>query len=137
MTIPFGRRLAALFTVAGILVVVLLISTLASAAPAVTTDKAEYHPDETAIISGTGYTSSGPLLDVVVIRPDLSIVTGDGTNTSGFDTVTKGPFDAFTFPNILNGIFGLYTVNVYDHADTLHTVVLAHYLPGRRWSSGM
>ncbi len=103
----------------------LLMASSAGAVPTVTTDKAEYHPDETALISGAGYTS-GQLLDIVVIRPDLSIVTGAGTNTTGFDTVTADPSGAFTdYPYILNGIFGLYTVNVYSNADTLHATVLA------------
>ena len=109
---------------AATLVAFLLMASSVGAVPTVTTDKADYHPDETAIISGTGYTSS-QLLDVVIIRPDLSIVTGDGTNTPGFDTVTADSSGAFTYAYILNGIFGFYTVNVYDNADTLHTTVLA------------
>ncbi len=108
------------------LIAFLMMASSAGAVPTVTTDKAEYHPDETALISGTGYTS-GQVLDIVVIRPDLSIVTGDGTNTPTppFDFETADVSGAFTYSYILNGIFGLYTVNVYDKADTLHTTLLA------------
>ena len=125
MTIPglSVTRVALVAIFVALLAVILFVSN-ASAAPTVTTDKAEYHPAETAVISGTGYTS-GQLLDIVVIRPDLTIVTGDGTETPGFDTVTANGSGAFTYNYILNGIFGLYTVNVYDSADTGHATVLA------------
>ncbi|HLB27299.1 MAG TPA: hypothetical protein VJN32_06585, partial [Dehalococcoidia bacterium] len=86
----------------------------AGAAPQVTTDKQEYHPDETVIISGSGFLP-WQVLDVEVIRPD----------GSGFDTVTADASGAFTYLYPLNGVFGEYTVNVYDNGDTLHTTVLA------------
>ena len=125
MTIPglSVTRVAVVAIMVALITVILFVATT-SAAPTVTTDKAEYHPDETAIISGTGYTS-GQLLDIVVIRPDSSIVTGSGTNTFGSDTVTATS-GAFSYDYILNGIFGLYTVNVYDNVtDPGHTTVLA------------
>ncbi len=90
---------------------VLLISG-ASAAPAVSTDKANYNPFETVTITGTGFSPSTNY-DVAVIRPDGSIVTGDGTETSGWDTALSDGSGGFVYSYQLNAIEGLYTVEIY------------------------
>src|SRR3989304_7099125 len=72
--------------VAAALIVILLLISGASAAPTVTTDKADYFSGDTATISGSGFTASTELA-VVVVRPDNSIVKGDGSFTPGCDTV--------------------------------------------------
>ena len=61
-------------------------TTFTNSAPVVTTDKIDYAPDEIVKISGTGFIA-GNSYDVVIIRPDGPIIKGDGTFTSGFDTV--------------------------------------------------
>src|SRR3990172_1239546 len=95
-----------------ILAALLLSPGVSHAAPAVTTDKADYAPGEIVIITGSGF-NKGDVLDVVVTRPDASIVKGDGTFSSGWDTVTAGPGGIFTYNYQLNGILGLYTIDVY------------------------
>ena len=52
------------------------------AAPAVTTDKDDYFSNETATVTGSGFAAS-TLYDVPVIRPNGSIVKGDGSFTPG------------------------------------------------------
>ncbi len=70
------------------------------------------------IITGGGFTPGG-YYDVVVIRPDGSIVQGDGTFTCPLDslgcwnTILADELGAFTYDYILNGIEGLYSVEVY------------------------
>src|SRR5262245_32737965 len=51
------------------------------------TDKADYHPEETVLISGTEF-QPGAVLQIQVIRPDGSIVKGDGSFAPGTDSVT-------------------------------------------------
>ena len=68
---------------------------LAQAAPTLTTDKGDYFSDETVIITGGGF-APDTLYDIPVIRPDGSIVTGDGSNTPGWDTVQSDGSNAFT-----------------------------------------
>ena len=103
-------RLAAVL-VAPALLLVLLISG-ASAAPTVTTDRANYYPNETVTITGSGFASKA-FYDVPVIRPNGNIVTGDGTSTPGWDKVKTNPMGNFTYSYQLNGIEGTYEVRVY------------------------
>jgi len=65
-------------------------------------------------------------LDVVVTRPDGSVVTGDGTETPGWNSLVTDESGAFShqYQTVWRGKGG-WTVNVYDAADTQHTVVLA------------
>ncbi len=86
----------------------------AHASPAVTTDKPDYAPNETVVITGTGF-NTGDVLDVVVIRPNGSIVKGDGSQAPGWDTVTAAPGGGFTYNYQLDGIVGPYTIQVYAH----------------------
>src|SRR5437016_3590210 len=91
--------------------------TLLSAVPAslgtLTTDQADYHPEQTVTLSGDGFQANADLF-VQVIRPDGSIVHGDGSFTPGVDTVTTGPDGSFTFSYQLDGITGTYVVDVLD-----------------------
>jgi hypothetical protein len=81
-------------------------------APTVTTDKPDYEPGETAVITGSGF-EPGVSYDIPVIRPDGSTVTGDGTETPGWDTVVADSTGGFVYQYQLNGIEGTYTVEVY------------------------
>jgi len=99
--------------------VLLLIAVLAAiaagpahASPSVSTDKPDYAPQETVVITGTGF-GPGDSLDVVVIRPDGSIVTGDATDTPGWDTVAANGNGFFSYNYQLDGVVGVYSVQIY------------------------
>src|SRR5262245_60783300 len=62
----------------------------------VTTDKADYAPEETVTVTGGGFAPNASY-DVAVIRPDGSIVKGDGTFTPGWDTVQSNLLGGFTY----------------------------------------
>jgi len=68
--------------------------------PQVSTDKGDYRDNETVRISGVAFS---PMTDlsVRVTRPDGSVVTGDGTNTPGTDTITTDAQGAFSFDYII------------------------------------
>ena len=76
------------------------------------TDKPDYDPNETAIITGFRF-EHGVSYDIPVTRPDESIVTGDGTGTPGWDTVTADSVGNFTYSYQLNGLTGPYVVEVH------------------------
>jgi hypothetical protein len=95
-----------------IIVLALLLVSEATAAPEVVTDKVEYGPEETVTITGSGFVPKA-YYDVPVIRPDGSIVTGDGTSTPGWDTIKTSPHGEFTYLYLLNTMYGEYEVRVY------------------------
>ncbi|UCH87013.1 MAG: thrombospondin type 3 repeat-containing protein, partial [Dehalococcoidia bacterium] len=80
--------------------------------PQVTTDKQDYSPYETAIITGTGFEAYA-LLDIPVTQPDGTIVKGDGSEEPGWDTVEADEFGEFTYYYLVPGQEGTYTVEVY------------------------
>ena len=93
--------------------------------PTVATDKADYVPYETVTITGSGFEAE-QWLDIVVIAPDGSVYNGDGDYTPGWDTIQARPDGTFTYYYRLNYYGeGMYTVEVFDAADTAHTTVLA------------
>ena len=75
------------------------------------TDKLDYRPNETVIVSGTGYTA-GTWYAVPVKRPDGSIVKGDGSFTPGWD-LTLADANGLLYTYKLDGITGEYQVRVY------------------------
>ncbi|NPV09184.1 MAG: DUF11 domain-containing protein, partial [Anaerolineae bacterium] len=81
-------------------------------APSVVTDKPDYAPGETVIVTGSGFTA-GEQYDIPVIRPDGTIVKGDGSFVPGWDVVTADGVGAFTYLYQLNGVPGDYEVRVY------------------------
>jgi len=85
---------------------------LAQAAPTLTTDKGDYFADETVIITGGGF-AHDTLYYIPVIRPDGSTVTGDGSNTSGWDSVQSNVSGGFTYSYQLDGLPGTYEVRAY------------------------
>src|SRR3990172_8890703 len=99
--------------VAALAVAVGVWVSISAAAATVTTDKANYLPHETVTITGAGF-SSNASYDVPVIRPDGTIVRGDGTFTTGWDTVVSDGSGSFTYPYELDGVEGLYQVRVYQ-----------------------
>ncbi len=80
--------------------------------PTVTTDKPDYTPGETVIITGKGFAPSTSY-DVPVTRPNGSVVVGDGSFQPGWDSVITDGGGAFTYNYKLNGIGGTYRVDVY------------------------
>jgi hypothetical protein len=85
---------------------------LAQAAPTLTTDKYEYFSTETVTITGGGF-APNTLYDIPVIRPDGSIVIGDGSQTPGWDSVQSDGSGAFTYLYQLDGIPGTYEARAY------------------------
>jgi alpha-tubulin suppressor-like RCC1 family protein len=93
--------------------------------PKVATDKGDYGPTETAIVSGSGY-ACGETLFVLITAPDGTTLNGDGTGSAGPDTVVTDGEGAFTLSYRLAGTFpdgsayhgqlGLYRVEVLDPA---------------------
>ena len=96
------------------LIVAALAVTNTNAAPTVTTDKADYHPSDTVIITGGGF-APNTFYDVPVVRPDGSVVKGDGTLTLGWDSVFTNGSGAFTYNYKLDGVLGSYQVKVYPY----------------------
>ena len=95
----------------------------------VSTDKADYAPGEVVLITGTGYAAACDVV-VQVTRPDGSIVLGDGSFAPGSDTVTTGSDGSLAYNYQLNGIEGLYLVDVLGEADVvLASVTFTDALP--------
>jgi uncharacterized repeat protein (TIGR01451 family) len=89
---------------------------------AVYPDQPEYMMGDTTIIHGTGF---GPnySITVQVVRVDGSIVTGNGSETPGSDTVTTDANGNFSYNYLLDGgpesvYNGTLTVNAIDANDT-------------------
>jgi hypothetical protein len=97
------------------LVLISIITVQAETTPIITTDKADYAPTETVIVRGSGFKSNTDYY-IPVIRPDGTIVLGDGTFTPGWDTIHSDTDGAFLYEYILDGVFGLYEVRLYDLA---------------------
>jgi hypothetical protein len=77
----------------------------------IATDKADYSPGETVHMTGRGYAPSC-LVKVKVIRPDGSVVRGDGSFTPGVDQVRTTARGRLAYDYVLNGIEGTYRVRV-------------------------
>ena len=91
-------------------------------------DKDLYNPGGVVLISGTGDTTTS--FDIVVQRSDGTTVTGDGTGTSGYDTVASDGSGAITDAYTLtapSAPTGVYEISVFSTSDTLHTTVLAYW----------
>jgi alpha-tubulin suppressor-like RCC1 family protein len=96
--------------------------------PAVSTDKPDYGPTETGVISGSGF-NCGVQLSVLVIAPDGSTFSGDGTGSPGADFVITDQDGTFslsyqlfgTLPggDTYEGQLGTYSVSVLDQSDTV------------------
>ncbi len=108
------------FAILGVLILVFSLVMIASVdpipTPTITTDKEDYAPEETVLISGKDFAANAPLL-VKVIRPDNSVVTGDGTFgtwPAPYDYVTAYADGTFQYSYILDGIEGTYNINILD-----------------------
>jgi hypothetical protein len=86
----------------------------------IATDKADYAPEETVHMTGAGYSASCDVI-VKVTRPNGSVVVGDGSFQPGSDTATTGADGSLAYDYILNGVLGLYTVEVLGADDAVLT----------------
>ncbi len=98
-----------------------LPSIAVSSSAVITTDKGDYSPEETVLISGSGFAPSSPLT-LSVTRPTLPDYTVDSCSVSSCDLsiFLNGPLTSdeegsfFNYPYKLDGITGAYTVDVSD-----------------------
>jgi hypothetical protein len=78
-----------------------------TATPTVVTDKPDYSPEETVIITGSGFTPY-EWYDIPVIRPNGDIVVKEGDLfVPGWDRVQADENGGFVYHYILNGILGV------------------------------
>ncbi|MFL5896122.1 MAG: hypothetical protein ACJ76Z_13560, partial [Thermoleophilaceae bacterium] len=118
-------RLLAVFAV--------LVATVALAGPAradaatycaqsgtesVATDQPAYPNFGDVQIAGSGY-GAGCQVIVEVVRPDGSVVTGDGSGASGSDVVATDANGDFTYAYKLSNVDGTYIVNVVGDANVV------------------
>jgi hypothetical protein len=86
----------------------------------VCTDQADYTPSSIVHIAGSGFSPSNLL--VKVTRADGSVVTGDGSFAAwptAYDTVVADSEGKFQFDYILDGIEGLYAIEVLDSGNNV------------------
>ncbi|MDE3096924.1 MAG: hypothetical protein KGK07_13130 [Chloroflexota bacterium] len=105
----------------------LLTSSHAGAASyTVVTDAQLYSPGDSVYITGAGYLANTSY-DVVVVRPNGTIVNGSGTGAPGFDTVVSDSAGNISDVYILTkpSPAGVYIVEVFASSDTTHSVLLA------------
>ena len=123
------------------LTLLILLTTMGANAvqggPTLTTDKPDYAPNEVVHISGPGFVPGD--YDVPVKRPDGSIVLGDGSFESGWDTVTADGAGDLSYDYQLNGIFGTYEVRAYPAGWTgdwneVPVAIVMTAAPGARWA---
>ena len=84
----------------------------------VATDKADYSPESTVQLSGSGY-ASNCVVRVEVKRPDGSVVHGDGSFRPGVDEVTTTAGGVFAYSYRLDGVIGTYSVRVLGAGDAV------------------
>jgi hypothetical protein len=84
--------------------------------PSIWTDKADYAPEETVHVSGSGF-DHDTSLTIKVTRPDGSVVTGDGSFVAwptAYDSVVVNTEGGFRYNYVLDGIEGKYLVEAID-----------------------
>ena len=99
----------------------------------ISSDQPEYMPGDTATISGVGF-EPNHAIEVQVIRADGSIVTGNGTETPGSDTVTTDATGHFAYSYLLAGgdrsvYNGILTTNAID-PDSSATLATTTFIDG-------
>jgi hypothetical protein len=99
----------------------------------ISSDQPEYMPGDTATISGVGF-EPNHAIEVQVIRADGSIMTGNGTETPGSDTVTTDATGHFAYSYLLAGgdrsvYNGILTANAID-PDSSTTLATATFIDG-------
>ncbi len=87
------------------LLAAILVVSNSSAAPVLTTDKEDYYSNEIVPVTGNGF-APNTTYDIPIIRPDGSIVLGDGSFIPGWDSITSDGSGDFVYLYQLDGIFG-------------------------------
>jgi hypothetical protein len=98
-----------------------------ASAYSIVTDGEVYSPGDLVTITGAGYQPM-TAYDVVVRRPDGSIVTGSGSGASGFDSATADVNGNLAYLYTLTDPIapeGVYIITVYATADATHAALLA------------
>ena len=93
-------------------------------AETVATDKVEYQPYESIQVTGSGYE---PLCEVAVriVRPNGTVVMGDGTSGTGAAVVTTDAAGSFTFTYLRSSsLAGEHIVDVWGQDGNLAAVTL-------------
>jgi len=101
-----------LITLVGFLVFVFAEGIVGTAV--ISTDKSDYAPEETVLISGEGFTPSTPITLISILRPDSTTDTCPSDNcTAPLPTTDlSGSFSDYAYK--LDGISGTYTINALD-----------------------
>ena len=105
------RFVTLLFATLIVLAVLVSVNTVHAAA-SITTDKEDYSPGDTVIVSGSGFAPNSPIT-ITVLRPD--------STTDAVTGVTSDGSGAFTASYQLDGITGTYTVTARDGTNTATT----------------
>jgi uncharacterized repeat protein (TIGR01451 family) len=115
---PTGRLgLRTLQTVLAITAVVATLlaltagSAFASSSPALHTDQDDYVFESTVHVSGEGFDAGS--YAVPVLRPDGTIVVGDGSFAPGWDIATAGADGTLAYDYQLDSVDGTYEVRAY------------------------
>ena len=106
-----GRLLVVLVSVV-VFVSFSLSGVAAASSPTLTTDQLDYAPDQTVQISGSGF-AANTTYAIPVLRPNGSIVLGDGSFTPGWDTATSDGSGNLSYSYQLDGVQGTYEARVY------------------------
>ncbi len=87
----------------------------------VCTDLEDYMPESTVHVEGSGFVVNSQL-EVKVTRPDGSVVAGDGSFSAwptDYDRQITDEDGKFHYDYVLDGIVGLYTVEILDQSDNV------------------
>ena len=96
--------------------------------PSISTDLPYYLPYSTVHMTGGGM-DPGVRYEIVTIRPDGSVVSGDAAHNpippAPYDSAVADASGNFAYDYLLTNVQGFYTVNVYKSSDTAHTTLIA------------
>ncbi|MBI5192611.1 MAG: DUF4215 domain-containing protein [Nitrospirae bacterium] len=109
------------------------------------TDEPNYLKGDTAHIYGVGFTPYTPVL-IKITRPDSSVVTGNGTETPGSDTIITNVDGNFAYTYYVDHILveGVYTIEAIDTIPNPDVILASNsfldtaqfLLQGCSWSKG-
>lgn len=123
------------FAVLGVLVLVFSIVMIASVVPGatITTDKEDYAPEETVLISGSGFLDSTPI-NIKVTRPDSTVHTCPDSLWCPNPLPTTSTFS--NYPYKLNGITGTYIIDASDGTNSVQKTFTDKKSNGEHCNSG-
>jgi len=111
--------------IAGIVLAALLVTASSPSAAEIWIDNMEYEPEDTVLISGTGFAANTQLIQITITRPDgTDVCPLNGTCGELPMIDANGNFSNYAYK--LDGVEGGYTVNVSDGTNTAQT----HFIDG-------